>query len=83
MIFFMLIFPNVIAPLFNKFRVLNDSCDNDREAELLRKITEVAEEVKFPVGEVYVVDGSKRSHHSNAYFFGLVGKKMVVLYDTL
>lgn len=82
-LFFMVIFPNFIAPLFNKFRLLNETGDNEREADLLQKITEVAAEVKFPVGEVYVIDGSKRSHHSNAYFFGVFGKKMVVLYDTL
>jgi len=54
-----------------------------REVALLEEIKVVANEVKFPMGKVYVIDGSKRSDHSNAFFFGICGKKMVVLFDTL
>ncbi len=43
----------------------------------------LAERLKFPLKSLYVIDGSKRSAHSNAYFFGLPWKKHIVIYDTL
>lgn len=82
MIFIMLLYPNFIAPLFNKFTLLNEKNDDERQAELLSRIKKVAEEVKFPMAQIYLIDGSKRSDHSNAYFFGIFKKKMLVLYDT-
>ena len=39
--------------------------------------------MKFPLTEIYLVDGSKRSAHSNAYFYGLFKNKRIVLFDTL
>ena len=39
--------------------------------------------MKFPLKEIYLVDGSKRSAHSNAYFYGLFKNKRIVLFDTL
>lgn len=65
-----------ISPLFNKFNPLE-------EGELKTAIVEYLASVKFPVGEIFIMDGSKRSAHSNAYFAGFGKFKRVVLYDTL
>lgn len=69
-------YPVFIAPLFDKFRPLE-------EGSLRSSIEELAASLKFPVGQLLVVEGSKRSHHSNAYFTGLWGVKRIVLFDTL
>jgi STE24 endopeptidase len=63
------------APMFNKFSPLEDSV-------LREGIEDYAEGVGFPIKEIAVMDGSKRSGHSNAYFSG-IGKKRVALFDTL
>jgi len=73
---FMWIYPNFIQPLFNKFEALKDE-------DLRRKIEELAAEVSFPLTNLFQIDGSKRSGHSNAYFFGFWKYKRIVLYDTL
>jgi STE24 endopeptidase len=72
----MLIYPNVIMPLFNKFEPLKDQ-------ELKQKIEQLAADLKFPLTNLFEIDGSKRSSHSNAFFYGFGGKKGIVLYDTL
>ncbi|KAG9250248.1 peptidase family M48-domain-containing protein [Emericellopsis atlantica] len=69
-------YPTFILPLFNKLSPLE-------EGELKTKVDGLAEQLKFPLHELLVIDGSKRSAHSNAYFFGLPWKKHIVLYDTL
>ncbi|KFB37512.1 hypothetical protein ZHAS_00004736 [Anopheles sinensis] len=71
-----MIYPVYIAPLFDKFRPLEDGV-------LKTSITELANRLKFPLGQLFVVEGSKRSAHSNAYFTGLFGVKRIVLFDTL
>lgn len=81
--FMMILYPNFIAPLFNKFTLLNESGEDERQKDLHEKIYKIAEKVNFPLSEIYIIDGSKRSDHSNAYFFGIFKKKMVVLFDTL
>jgi STE24 endopeptidase len=73
---FMWIYPNFIQPLFNKFETLKDE-------ELKKKIEDLASEHKFPLTNLFQIDGSKRSGHSNAYFFGFWKYKRIVLYDTL
>lgn len=73
---FMWIFPTFIQPLFNKYEELEDK-------ELLGKITELATSESFPLKKLYQVDGSKRSAHSNAYFYGFGSNKRIVIYDTL
>ncbi|KAG7193552.1 uncharacterized protein KQ657_000621 [Scheffersomyces spartinae] len=73
---FMTIYPTVIQPLFNKFTPLEDG-------ELKSAIEDLARKNKFPCTELYVVDGSKRSSHSNAYFTGLPWSKKIVIFDTL
>ena len=72
----MLIVPEYIQPLFNKFTRLPDG-------ELRDKIELLAKRTSFPLSEIYVMDGSVRSSHSNAYFTGLFKYKRIVLYDTL
>lgn len=70
------IYPSLIAPIFNKFEKLNDDSLNS-------SIYALTDELNFPINDLYVMDGSKRSSHSNAYFSGLFGKKRIVFFDTL
>jgi len=70
------IFNIFIAPLFNKFTPLE-------EGDLLTKIKSYLSKVNFPVKKLEVVDGSKRSSHSNAYFSGIGKNKRIALFDTL
>lgn len=69
-------YPIFIQPLFNKLTPLEDG-------ELKTKVEELAGSFNFPLKELYVIDGSKRSAHSNAFFYGLPWKKHIVIYDTL
>jgi STE24 endopeptidase len=62
-IILMTIYPTLIAPLFNKYTPLKDG-------ELFDRIAELAKKVDFPLTKIFVVDGSRRSAHSNAYFYG-------------
>jgi STE24 endopeptidase len=71
-----IIFPTLIAPLFNKFEPL-------KEGELRDRILELAQQVGFRTSGIYSMDGSKRSAHSNAYFTGIGKAKRIVLFDTL
>lgn len=71
------IYPTVIAPLFNKYEPLPE------DSELKIQIDALASRVKFPLTKVFVVDGSRRSAHSNAYFYGFFKNKRIVLFDTL
>lgn len=73
---FMWIYPNFIQPLFNKFEPLQDD-------ELRDKIEDLATNEQFPLTKLFQVDGSTRSSHSNAYFFGFWKNKRIVIYDTL
>ena len=59
-----IIYPNLIQPLFNTLSPL-------KEGELRTRIEALASKLKFPLKHLYEIDGSKRSSHSNAYFFGL------------
>ena len=70
------IYPIFILPLFNKLSPLEPG-------ELKTGVEGLAKRLEFPLSELYVIDGSKRSAHSNAYFFGLPWKKHIVIYDTL
>jgi STE24 endopeptidase len=71
-----ILYPLVIAPLFNKFAPL-------AEGGLKTRIGELAGGLGFRTSGIFVMDGSKRSKHSNAYFTGLGRAKRIVLYDTL
>lgn len=68
--------PTWIMPLFNKFTPLEDG-------PLRSEITSYAESVKFPLRDVFMMDGSKRSSRSNAFFTGFGKNKRIVLFDTL
>jgi len=70
------IYPTLIAPLFNKFEPL-------KEGELRNQILRLAEQVGFQTSGIYSMDGSRRSAHSNAYFTGIGRIKRIVLFDTL
>ncbi|KAF8510125.1 peptidase family M48-domain-containing protein [Hysterangium stoloniferum] len=70
------IYPSWIQPLFNKLSPLP-------EGPLRTKIEALASGLKFPLKHLYEIDGSKRSSHSNAYFFGLPWSKHIVVFDTL
>jgi STE24 endopeptidase len=71
-----IVYPTVIAPLFNKFEPLP-------EGELRDRILRLAKQVGFKTNGIFSMDGSKRSAHSNAYFTGIGKAKRIVLFDTL
>ncbi|KOC70223.1 CAAX prenyl protease 1 like protein [Habropoda laboriosa] len=75
-LFLMVIYPEVIAPLFNKYTPLPDG-------ELKTKIEALAASINFPLYKLFIVDNSKRSSHSNAYMYGFHKYKRIVLFDTL
>ncbi len=72
----MVVFPTYIAPLFNKFSPLDD-------AGLKERVTSLMQRTGFTAKGFFVMDGSKRSAHANAYFTGLGASKRVVFFDTL
>lgn len=73
---FMTIVPTLILPLFYKFTALEDG-------ELKTEIEALAKRNSFPLTQLFVIDGSTRSSHSNAFFVGLPWSKKIVLFDTL
>jgi len=75
-LFMMIIYPEFIAPLFDKYTPLP-------EGELRTEIEQLAASIDFPLYKLFVVEGSKRSSHSNAYFYGFFNFKRIVLFDTL
>jgi STE24 endopeptidase len=72
----MLIAPAVIMPLFNKFTPLP-------EGSLRERLLALARRAEFPARNIEVMDGSKRSRHSNAFFTGFGRFRKIVLFDTL
>ena len=75
-VFMITVYPITILPLFNKLSPLEPG-------DLKTGVEGLAKRLKFPLSELHVIDGSKRSAHSNAYFFGMPWKKHIVIYDTL
>ena len=71
-----IVVPTWIMPLFNRFDPLEDG-------ELKQAIMSCAHTISFPLENVFVMDGSKRSGKSNAFFSGFGKHKRIVLYDTL
>jgi len=69
-------YPAYIAPLFNKFQPLEDS-------ELRDGIETLLKQCGFKSNGIFVMDGSRRSAHGNAYFSGVGNKKQIVFFDTL
>lgn len=72
----LMLYPSVIAPLFNKFTPLQDAVLSARVETLLKKCG-------FRSQGLFVMDGSRRSSHGNAYFSGLGASKRIVFFDTL
>ncbi|MBV7539027.1 M48 family metallopeptidase [Duganella sp. sic0402] len=72
----MVLFPTVIAPLFNKFTPLEDQ-------SLKARIEGLMQRVGFASSGLFVMDGSRRSAHGNAYFSGFGANKRIVFFDTL
>jgi STE24 endopeptidase len=72
----LVLYPTVIAPLFNKFEPLADDSLKQRVQALMARCG-------FAAKGLFVMDGSRRSAHSNAYFTGLGAAKRVVFFDTL
>ncbi len=75
-LFMQYIAPNWIMPIFNKFEPLEDG-------ELRESIEKMAERAEFPLQGVFVMDGSRRSSKSNAFFTGFGKNKRIALFDTL
>jgi STE24 endopeptidase len=72
----LVVYPTFIAPLFNKFQPLEDET-------LKARVTALMQRCGFAAKGLFVMDGSKRSAHGNAYFTGFGAAKRVVFYDTL
>ncbi len=72
----LVLYPTVIAPLFNKFEPLSDEALKTRVNALMQRCG-------FAAKGLFVMDGSKRSAHANAYFTGFGAAKRVVFFDTL
>ena len=72
----LVLYPTVIAPLFNKFEPLPDEALKSRVQALMQRCG-------FAAKGLFVMDGSRRSAHANAYFTGLGAAKRVVFFDTL
>lgn len=72
----MVIYPTFIAPLFNQFKPLED-------AAFKARVTALMQRCGFAAKGLFVMDGSRRSAHANAYFTGFGAAKRVVFYDTL
>jgi STE24 endopeptidase len=75
-LFVLVLYPTVIAPLFNKFEPLADETVRQRVEQLLARCG-------FATKGLFVMDGSRRSSHGNAYFTGLGKAKRIVFFDTL
>jgi STE24 endopeptidase len=76
MILMMVLYPMCILPLFNKLEPLP-------EGELKQRLMDLSDRAKFHAKTIQVIDGSKRSSHSNAYFTGFGKFRRIVLFDTL
>ena len=72
----LVLYPTFIAPLFNQFRPLDDE-------SLKARVTALMQRCGFSAKGLFVMDGSRRSAHANAYFTGFGAAKRVVFYDTL
>ncbi|HEX5170887.1 MAG TPA: M48 family metallopeptidase [Cyclobacteriaceae bacterium] len=75
-LFMNMFYTSLILPMFNKLTPLEDG-------ELKQAIESFAKKVEFPLDNIFIIDGSKRSKKANAFFSGIGKKKKIVLYDTL
>lgn len=75
-LFVNMFYTSLILPLFNKLTPLPDG-------ELKSAIEAYSQKINFPLDNIFIIDGSKRSNKANAFFSGIGKKKKIVLYDTL
>lgn len=75
-LFIMWVYPTLIAPIFNKFEPLE-------EGDTLNRIKQLLHRCGFSSNGIFVIDGSRRSSHGNAYFSGFGRNKRIVFFDTL
>ena len=75
----LVLYPTVIAPLFNKFEPLPDEGHDGLRA----RVEGLMQRCGFAAKGLFVMDGSRRSSHGNAYFTGFGPAKRVVFFDTL
>ena len=75
-LFITVFYTSVLVPIFNKLTPLEDG-------ELRTSLQDYSKKIGFPITNIMVIDGSKRSARANAYFSGLGPKKSIVLFDTL
>jgi STE24 endopeptidase len=75
-LFMNMFYTSLIVPMFNTLTPLKDG-------ELKAAIEEFSRKINFPITNIFVIDGSKRSKKANAFFSGIGKKKKIVLYDTL
>ncbi len=75
-LFVNMFYASFILPMFNKLTPLQDG-------ELKTAIEKFAKKIDFPLDNIFIIDGSKRSKKANAFFSGIGRKKKIVLYDTL
>ena len=76
LIILMNLIPNVIMPMFNDYKELE-------VGDLRTAIENLARSLDFPLKKLFVMDASKRTAHSNAFYFGFGNNKRIVLFDTL
>jgi STE24 endopeptidase len=76
-----IIYPVIIIPCFYKLKFLDE--EDKKEKEIIEKVREMCKKLNYPLKKIYKMDGSTRSSHSQAFFFGIFNNKQVVLYDTL
>jgi STE24 endopeptidase len=82
-VLFALILPEVIAPLFNTFTPLAKSKYADKFPNMKMRLRALGEPLGIENPDIYVVDASRQSNHSNAYFTGVGSRQQIVLYDNL
>jgi STE24 endopeptidase len=80
---FALLLPEVIAPMFNKFTPLAKSKYADKFPNMRVRLRALGEPLAIVDPDIYVVDASRQTKHSNAYFTGVGSRQQIVLYDNL
>ena len=81
LIIYIIIMPKFILPLYYKLTSLDQ--ENEKEKLILEQLKTLSEKTGFPLGDIFKMDGSTKSAHSQAFFIGVFGNRTVVLYDTL
>jgi len=77
--------PNIIMPCFYQFDALDEEkhCKSDKTKGLKAALNALSDSLAFPLKKIFIMDGSTRSSHSNAFQYGFCSNKRIVLFDTL